>query len=107
MCIDINLDIHVALLQISAIPLGSGLPWLAMLVFNYPIRGIMPIINRSQVNSDNNDEYHEALSKDKQRRIRTMILSEIMLLFVRVYCSSSVRRWWTMNPCHSSREGTS
>ena len=47
---------------------------------NCPIRGIMLIINRPLVMSNNNDEHYEALVK-RQRMIRTKILLEIMLHF--------------------------
>ena len=34
-----------------------------MPLFNYPIRGIMPILNRLQLNFNNDDEHYEALVK--------------------------------------------
>ena len=60
-CIETNDDIHIALLQIRATPLEPGLPSPAMLLFNYPIHGIMPVINRIPINSDNDDDHYEAL----------------------------------------------
>ena len=57
-----NEDIHIALLQIRPIPLEPGLQSPATLLFNLPIQGIMPIINRLPINSDNDDdEHYEAL----------------------------------------------
>ena len=64
-CIDTKSDIHLALLHIRSTPLWSGLPSPppTMLSFNYPIRGIIPIINRPPANSNNNKEQYEALVK--------------------------------------------
>ena len=41
-CFDIKCDPHIALLHIRITPLGLGLPSLAPMSFNYPIRGILP-----------------------------------------------------------------
>ena len=60
-CIKTNEDIHVALLQIRSIPLEPVLLSPATLLFNNSIQGIMPIINRLPINSDNDDEHYEAL----------------------------------------------
>ena len=59
-CIEINNDIHVALLQIKSTPLEPGLPSPASLLFNHPIWSIMTIINRLPIKSDNDDEHYEA-----------------------------------------------
>ena len=53
---------------------GQGLPSPAALLFNQPITGIMLIIFRLLVYSDNNDEHS-----------------------ISVYFSGSVRRWWTIS----------
>ena len=66
-CIKTNGDIHIALLQVRATPLESGLPSPAMLLFNCPIQGIMPILNRIPISSDNDDNHYEVLVK---RQIR-------------------------------------
>ena len=55
-------DMHIALLQIRTKPLGQGLPSPAMLLFNHPVRGTMPIINRLLIGTDDDDdEHHKAL----------------------------------------------
>ena len=66
-CIETNDDIHIALLQIRTTPLEPGLPSQVKLLFNHPIQGIMPIINRIPINSDNGDDHYEVLVK---RQIR-------------------------------------
>ena len=66
-CNETNDDIHIALLQIRAPPLKRGLPSPAMLFFNHPIQGIMPIINRIPINSDNDEDHYEALVKRQTR----------------------------------------
>ena len=50
-----NADIYVALLQVCSTSLGQGLSSPATVVFNCPIRGIMPIINRPPIKADNAD----------------------------------------------------
>ena len=72
---------HIALLQIKSTPLRPGMPSPATLLFNYPIRGAMPPINRPPGGVNNDDEHYVAFVKDKQKRIKTMILPEIMLPF--------------------------
>ena len=59
-CIYTKSGIHIDLLQIRSSPLEPGLPSPAMLLFNHQRRGIMPIINRSLVYSNNDDEHYEA-----------------------------------------------
>ena len=62
-CTDAKLDIHIDLLQIRSTPLGPGLLCPAKLLFNCPLRDIMPIINRPPVNSNKGNEHYEALIK--------------------------------------------
>ena len=60
---DTKSDMDIALLQIRSTPLGPGLPCPAMLLFNHPIRGIMPILSRPLISTNNDDEHNEALVK--------------------------------------------
>ena len=63
-CFDSRSDPHIALLQTCTTPLGHGLPSPAMMLFNYPIRDIMPaVINRLPIGIDNDDEHHKATIK--------------------------------------------
>ena len=48
-------------------PLGQGLPSPATMLFNHLIRGIMPIVNRLPVGSNNDEEHHSAFI-DRQCR---------------------------------------
>ena len=80
-CFDSNVDTYVALLNIRSTSLGTGLPSPAKLLFNRPERGLLPVINRSPSNANNDDDHHDAVLKDKQRLIRTIILSEIIIMF--------------------------
>ena len=50
-------DPYIALLHIRMNPLGLGLPSLGTMLFNCPIRGIMPIISRPPTGED----YYEVL----------------------------------------------
>ena len=58
-CADSGSDVHMALLQIRATPLGQGLPSPATLLFNHLVHGIMPLNDRTPINIDNDDEHHK------------------------------------------------
>ena len=60
-CIGTKPDIYIALLQIRSTPLG--LPFPAMLLFNHPISGTVPIFNRLQIHSNNDNMHYETLFK--------------------------------------------
>ena len=62
-CLDTKGDPHTALLQIRMTLLEPGLPSLATILFNCPIRGIVPIINRLPMGFDKDEEHYEALVK--------------------------------------------
>ena len=51
----------MALLQIHTTLLGQGLPSLAKLLFNCPVCGVMPVIDRKPIGGDNDDEHHSKL----------------------------------------------
>ena len=59
-CADSRNDMHIALPQIKTRLQGQGLPSPAMLLFNCLVRGIMPVINRMLIGTDD-DEHHKAL----------------------------------------------
>ena len=58
-CSDSGGDIHMVLLQIRTTPLGQGLPSSAMLLFNHPVHGIMPLMGRKPINVDIDDNHHK------------------------------------------------
>ena len=66
-CFDTGSDIHIALLQIRSTTLGQALPSPATLLFNHPVRGIMPIIDRLPINTNNDDEHHTVLVNRQYR----------------------------------------
>ena len=66
-CNKTNAETYVALLQIRATQLEPGLPSPVTLLFNCSIQGIMPIINRLPINSDNDDVHFEALVNRKAK----------------------------------------
>ena len=45
-CFDDNGDINLAMLQMRSTPVGAGLPSPATLLFNRPIRDLLPKMNR-------------------------------------------------------------
>ena len=60
---DTKPDPHVALLQVSSTSLEQGLPCPVTLPFKHPVGGIIPIIKRPPVNSNDDDKLYEALVK--------------------------------------------
>ena len=67
-CFDANADVNLASLQIRSTPLGPGLPHHLMLLIKHSIRGILPVLCRSTINDDNNDDHYEDLV-DKPKMI--------------------------------------
>ena len=61
----------MAMLQIRTTPLGQGLPSPAMLLFNFPVRGIMPVMDRPPINVDNDDKNHQTLMHSVASRAST------------------------------------
>ena len=51
----------MALLQICSIPIESGLPSPAAMLFTRPIRGLLTQMNRDPNNVDNDALHHETL----------------------------------------------
>ena len=62
-CCDTKSDPDIALLQIRSTPLMPGLPSLTTLLFNCPIRDVMPTINRPPIGVNNSDDHYEELIK--------------------------------------------
>ena len=62
-CLNTKGDPHIALLQIRMTPLEPGLPSLATILFNNPIRSTMPKINRPPMGIDKDEEHYEVLIK--------------------------------------------
>ena len=60
-CFDDSYDVHLASLQIRAMPIGAGLPSAATFLFNRPIRVLLPQINRESINFNADDENYETL----------------------------------------------
>ena len=58
---DTNDDPHKALLQIRSTQLGQGLSSPRTLLINHTIRGIMPILNRPQIITNNDDDHYRML----------------------------------------------
>ena len=56
-CSDSSSDIHMMLLQIQTMPLRQGLPSPAMLLFNHAVHGMMLLMDRKPINTDNDDEH--------------------------------------------------
>ena len=61
-------DAQVALLQIRMTPLGLGLPCPTTMLFNHPIRGIMPIISQPLIGINNDEEHYEDLANRENKK---------------------------------------
>ena len=73
-------DIHMAILQIRTTSLGQGLPSPTMLLFNCPVRGIMPVMDRPPINIDNDDEHHQTLMHRQCKMTKAMIPQKSLCL---------------------------
>ena len=67
------MDINMALLQIHTIPLGHGLLSPAMLMFNRPVHGIMPIIDCKPLVEDCDDDCHAKIVDRQQKNNNTVL----------------------------------
>ena len=65
--IDTNRDIHLPLRKIYLMLTVAGLPGLAMMLFNRPIRGLLLQMNRDPLNLDNDHLHDEALDMPKEK----------------------------------------
>ena len=54
-CLYTNNDMNLALLQIISMPIDTGLPSPATLLFNRPIIGLLPKMNREPIDINNDD----------------------------------------------------
>ena len=100
-CFDSRSDPHIALLQIHMIPLGQELSSPATMLFNHPIIGRLPVINRPPVGIDNDQEHYEVIVKRQTKDDKSRYTPKGSH---RVYCSSSMRGWGTVDPWHNRRE---
>ena len=98
----------MALLQIRTTPLGQGLPRPATLLFNCPVCGIMPVMDREPINVDNDDEHHNILMHRQGKNDQNNDTSKIFMSYPhRVNYSGSMRRCRTMDPWCNNRQGQS
>ena len=86
-CLDAKSDPHIALLQIISRPLGLGLPSPATLLFNHPVRGIMPIINGPPIGLNNDNEHYEALN---MRQMKNDKIHDTSRMYVSIPIGSTV-----------------
>ena len=68
--LDTNNDVNLTLLQIRSTPMSAKLPSPAMLLFNRPIRGLLPQMNRGPININNDDGQNEALKSHKIKYVK-------------------------------------
>ena len=76
-CQDTKSGTHIALLQMRSTPLGPVLPSPTMLLFNHPIRGIIPIINRPLIGLNSDSDHYEALVRRQAKNAKNHDTSRI------------------------------
>ena len=69
-CRQNNNNINFALLQIRATPIGTGISIPTMLLFNGPIRVLLPQISREPININKDNKYYEALKSRQETYIK-------------------------------------
>ena len=72
-------------------PLGQGLPSPTTILFNCPIRGIIPVINRPLDGIDNDEEHPEAIIKRQTKNDKDKDTSKN---FVSIPIGSTVSVQW-------------
>ena len=66
-CFDNNTDVNLALIQIRSMPVGPGLLSPATLLFNRPMRGLVPSTSRMLINIDyDEDNYHKLKAEQNE-----------------------------------------
>ena len=68
--LDTNNDVNLTLLQTRSTPINAVLPSLAMLLFNRPIRGLLPEMNREPIKINNDDAQYEALKAHQHKDVK-------------------------------------
>ena len=88
-----NNDGNFTLLQIRSIPIGTGIPSPAMLLFNRPIRVLLSWFGREPININKDDEYYEALKSRQETYIKNndkWYLQEFYILAQLKACSCAI-----------------
>ena len=52
-------------------PMGAGLPCLGMILFNRPIRGLLPQMRRDPINVDNDDLHCKELEACQRKNLKS------------------------------------
>ena len=87
----------------------QGLLHTSTMLFNHPVHSVMPVIYRKPIGRDNNAEHQSKLVHRQHKNDTKNDASPTFNLCIyshRVNCSSSMRRWWTVDPlddCWESR----
>ena len=79
-CFDSRDDPNIAVVQKYMTPLQQGLPSPATMLFNCPIRGIMPIINRPLFGIDNDEKHHVVIIKRQMKDDKNKDIPKNMFL---------------------------
>ena len=84
-------------------PISRGLPSPAALLFNWPIRALLPKINREHIIFNAEDEHYGALKHAMKKPLRAVILKDFFFPYS-IYSSCPVHRWWPIDTCYSGRD---
>ena len=81
-CKQNNNYVYFALLQIRSALLRAEYPSPAMMLFNRPIRSLLPEIDREPLNINTDDKNYEALKSRQEAYIKNMILTKTVPYFL-------------------------
>ena len=70
-CKEANNDLNLVLLQIRLIATDTGASSLTTILFNRPVQGIMPYVNRLPTNNDCDDSNNDRLHKHQNRMTKS------------------------------------
>ena len=74
-------------------PIGAGLMSPPTLLFNRPMRVMLPQMNRETINVNPDNERYEALKEHQDKYLKGKIITKTNFFSYRVYSKCVVREW--------------
>ena len=97
-CLDVNVGVNLALLQMRSTPIGAGVTS----QFNRPIRVLLPWMNRAPISFNYQDKYFKGNDTGKYY-LKGNDTHKYSFFPYRVYSSCAAWRWGTMETWCSGR----
>ena len=73
---------NLALLQLRSVPIGTWLPSPVALLFNSPVRGLLPKMNREPININNDGAQYGALKAQQDKCVKDNDTEKTRFLFL-------------------------